>query len=305
MKRESVDGLNRTTATTIKNSRSPMTYGLRKGGNRSIGWRRLLVVVALCLGLGGAPGTARAAEQNVLATLGDSITYGLKVTVSCRPVEPVAPCLDGTAFPDVLARALLRSGPWRYQNLGLRGARTASLPSEEVPKLVPDATLVVVYVGRTDEIPIARGAYSLDTWKEDFAYALAAIRERAPHARLIVATLVDAAYSPGLAPGGWDALPQILRTRVGEVADDMNAYVLSLPYDIVDLRCDPKMYDASLLATEGIEIDPYHFGDRGDAYLAGRFYRVAVGRSDPRSTSCRPYTSVPPLDRWYVPFKAK
>lgn len=151
-------------------------------------------------------------------------------------------------------------------------------------------------------MPIARGDYALATWKEDLDYAIAAIRARAPQARVILATLANAAYSPGLTPGGWDALPQLMRARVAEAANAMNAYFLSLPYDVVDLRCDPKMYDPTLLFQDGSKIVPFHFGDEGDAYLAQHFYRVVNGRGDARRSSCAPYTLVPPVDRWYEGF---
>jgi len=242
--------------------------------------------------------TAQTPQSTLLVVLGDSITWGLGASVNCTRPTPVAPTC-GTTYVDDLARLLGAAPGFLYQNVGMLGATTVTVPLIEVPQIEPKATLVVLYAGPTDQLPIARGEETLENWKEDYLWALAAIRERAPKARIVVATIPIIANTAEFMPGGPDALPQTTRWKAVIAADAMDAFILSQPVDVVDLRCEPDMYNVLLNNGPG---DTFHFRDAGYARLASKFYRVVENGSDPKPSGCSPYTDPPRLDRWYEPF---
>jgi lysophospholipase L1-like esterase len=249
--------------------------------------------------MAGSSVTAQASHRPLLVVLGDSITWGLGASANCTKPTPIPPSDCGTTYVDDLARLLGAEPGFLYQNVGMLGATTVTIPLIEVPKIEPRATLVVLYAGSTDQLPIARGEETLENWQGDYLWALAAIRQRAPNARIVIATIPIIANTAQFMPGGPDALPQTTRWKAVMAADAMDAFIMSQPADVVDLRCDRDMYNVLLNSSSE---DTFHFGDTGYARMASTFYRVIKNGSDPRPAACSPYTDAPRLDRWYEAF---
>lgn len=138
-----------------------------------------MLVIVLILTTGARP----ARSQYLLAAFGDSITISTTATVICKFVvmTPVYACPNGNDYLSVAARLLDASEPTAYQNLAFRGASTVSVPLYQVPFLSPAANVVVLFIGSGDRLRVADAAgYSLEEWKQDYTWAVSAIRERAP-----------------------------------------------------------------------------------------------------------------------------
>lgn len=114
-------------------------------------FRTLLLIIIFCCFL---QSEAQASFYNI-AFLGDSWTAGVGVTTTCvQPTMTVATCSGGQSIPDVAASTL---GVHAYQNLGLGGAMSIDVISNEINAISPTATQVVVNIGANDEQPIGDG----------------------------------------------------------------------------------------------------------------------------------------------------
>jgi lysophospholipase L1-like esterase len=161
-------------------------------------------------------------ESRVVAAVGDSITAG---------VETNGP---GTWDPDVahtypcVAAALLRAG---CANAAVNGRRTDEMPAQ-VASIPVDAAYVIVNAGTNDVLQA--GPANPDVSR--FDRLIAAIRARAPSARLVFVTLRR--FRPIYEPFQPAWLPHVRLWNAHErsVARDAGAAVL-------DLENDARWYD--------------------------------------------------------------
>jgi sialate O-acetylesterase len=180
------------------------------------------------------------AHAPVVAAVGDSITYGYGLTI--RQTQ---------AFPYLVGRAL---GARRVVDLGVPGTDVAYAIASEVPKIPRDATVVLIFEGTNEMWPVIdpskdAGSPSFDTHARAYKRLIAAVRERAPHARLVLINMRNYGYNgqtffkgesrraEGRFSLNWDAMVD------GVAATSSSA--------LVDLRCDERMYDGSRF-TDGI-----------------------------------------------------
>lgn len=256
----------------------------------------LTPAVFACLAAGGAAPAQADGKPILLTALGDSVVAGLHSGFNCvtdMPI-PAAACAKGQNFVDDLARMLNTIVPTTYQNLGSAGSRVVTVPLLQVPRMSPDTTVAVLFVGRTDELQVAQvpkpDGYSLAQFEEDFLYATAAIKLRAPHARLIVATFTNRVYLPNFLPGRLGHFDPVTEPKVARANIAMNRFIAASGYEVVDLRCEPALYDPVMFAFG----DEFHPNDAGYAIMAIRFFDVISGRTKGVARpSCPPYTQVP------------
>jgi lysophospholipase L1-like esterase len=223
----------------------------------------------------------------LFAALGDSITYGLFASRLCaRTPAPVlvASCRDGVAYADVVARRL-PVGAF-YQNLAISGEFTGDLRRDELRTLDVDATIVLLNIGRNDEMPNDAGPvrFRLAPWEAEYGRVIAAIRERAPHSKLIVANLPNYAYFPAYA-----GRARLWRDKVTRVANSMNSVINAYAKDgatVVDIRCAQLEYAPSGFADVG------HPNDLGHAWLAS-LVSSAVANPRPPASRCPPFSEQP------------
>jgi lysophospholipase L1-like esterase len=223
----------------------------------------------------------------LFAALGDSITYGLFASRLCsRGTRAIAvsQCRSGLAYADSLARDL--PPPALYQNLAISGEFTSGVRRDEVALLDEAATLVLLNIGRNDEMPNDYGPvrFDLSRWRAEYSVTIAAIRERAPGASLVVANVPNYAYFPA-----YSGRTRAWRDRVTTVANAMNATINSLAAEgavVVDLRCTRRLYAAAGFADVG------HPNDLGHAWIATTVRSAMTNRRRPLSR-CPPFSEPP------------
>jgi hypothetical protein len=126
--------------------------------------------------------------------------------------------------------------------------------------------------------------FGLSLWRAEFERIVAAIRERAPRAKLIVANLPNYAYFPA-----YRQRPLQWRDNVTRVANSMNSTIDSLADQgvvVVDFRCARRLYAPAGLADVG------HPNDRGHAWIASIVWTTIVNPVRPAS-ACPPFTRQP------------
>jgi hypothetical protein len=197
---------------------------------------------------------------------------------------------------------LAKTRPVRYQNLGGIGISTAALPVTQAGKITGDATLITFYEGVRDELAVgAGGTRALNNWKEDYLYAIAVAKSKAPGARIVLATIPNVVSLPFYELGRPHALSFFERERNGRAAVLMNNFIRSLPYAIVDLACDPVQYDPRFRVPN----DDVHPNDAGHAEIARHFYAVIATANPPKPQShCHPYEDLPKNElEWTHPWQ--
>jgi hypothetical protein len=229
-----------------------------------------------------------ASAANLIVALGDAFTYEATAFVPCpaASLTPSYACPDGDGYLTVVAKAL--DQPTAFQNLSFPAADTVSVPLYQIPMMTPAATVVILFIGNNDRQPIAYGRYPLQKWKEDYDLAIAAAHARAPHARLILATLPNPAYVPFFVSGAInDRLNVEQRKLVGADTLAMDGFIAGHKEDILDLRCDADFYTEATL-----DADKLHPNNVGYAHIAGRVIAILRSPIPARAKkSCPPFTN--------------
>jgi lysophospholipase L1-like esterase len=248
--------------------------------------------------------------------LGASDAAGVGASVVCIPFTS---CDNGTGYVPLLAHRLRTSREVTVMNLGIPGAVLspasqqlaqshgrdvpANIIDREMPFVPPDSTLVTIFAGGNDTNAlgdaIQRGAAGstdpktyietqVRAWGTDYDRLIRAVKSRTPEAFIIVMNVPNMAglpYSAGYTPPQKQGLQAISVGFSREANRQAGSGVV-----VVDLMCDPQIYDRSRFASDG-----FHPNDAGHAYLAGRLLAVVNGATPPVSSSCSQMTLVPPL----------
>jgi hypothetical protein len=254
----------------------------------------LLAISAACF-----PALVRAATQpqfrltspQVLVVMGDSTIYGEAATSRCDAVSVQQPCMEGTAPGDFLARMMNAVVPTKYLDIAEPGSVVATLLTVEATQVPRNATVIIVYNGWNDKEHIVKRDYRFSDWKQQMDWALAAIRQRAPRARIIVSTMPNPFFQPaGVMPGGTWTYMLDQRSQFEETVAMMNEYFAGLGFPVADERCDPLMYNVKHFAPPEYS----HLNDAGNAMLAERYFGIITGANAGRPhLSCPPYFARP------------
>lgn len=250
-----------------------------------------------CLLLGGLFGRqAFAAETPIyMTTMGDSYTAGEGSTKRCSkrivftPIDEASRC---TNYAAVAATMLGRSQPAQYQNLAITGASTTTVLTTMVPSISRLATHVVLFIGLNELWDFRKYADAeyparLNDWEEMYLTDLAAIKDKAPNARIILANLPNAAYQPFFLIGmPSNRLTPEQRQRLSRAAVAIDRFLDDQPYDILDTICDRDFYDPATLAP-----DLQHLNDLGQVHLAESLVEIVHSHTRVHDRMrCAPYS---------------
>jgi lysophospholipase L1-like esterase len=255
--------------------------------------------------------------QNVSYTaLGASDAVGVGASVPCFPF---APCPNGTGYVPVIARTLGQNRTVFVNNLGLPAAVigpdiqrlgrqygkdiTGNFIEQELPFVPPDTTLVTIWAGGNDTRAIAAalegGAGGSDpkayinaqirAFGADYDVLIRGIRQRALSPRIVVANLPNFAGGPFAKD-----FPLLAKQGLQEISVGMSVQVInrltSQGISVIDLLCDPAMYDESSYSSDG-----FHPSDAGYAIMAnGMLAAIANGSYPNPRSSCPEMALVPP-----------
>ncbi len=194
----------------------------------------------------GAFADARASSPVRMSVLGDSLAFG---TGASDPRNALAFRVYAAVLAD-------RPGS-EVTNQAIGGTRVADIARLEVPQLDARADLVLVIAGGNDVIrhtPLAQFA-------RDERRLLAAIRLRAPHARIVVCGVPDVARSPLFADSfaSTEAASRGADRIVRQESARVRAWFVDL-FAFTHARvADPEFFSS----------DDFHPSDAGYAELAG------------------------------------
>jgi lysophospholipase L1-like esterase len=250
----------------------------------------------------GPPASGSAINYSVVGA-SDAIGYG-----SSRPCVLYDDC-DGTGYVWVAARSLRSQGfTVNVQQLGIPGAvisRTfedmaiqygrndvlANFIQQEVPFVKREASLVTVFTGANDvnvmTTALGKGAGGADPvafidqsvagFTSDFATLIAGIRTRSKSARIIVMNLPNLAGLPYLAGASLAQKQAAQRASVRITTAVINP---TPDITVIDLMCDPRLYQASNLSSDG-----FHPNDAGYSLLGAEIAKAVTSASYPAPKS--------------------
>jgi lysophospholipase L1-like esterase len=244
------------------------------------------------------------------AAVGASDGIGFGGSVPCLPFDP--DCPSGTGYVYVLKRRLISDGRTvTLNNRSLPGAVLSDavltlardigrndIPGtfldQIVPFIPPSSTVITIFAGGNDTNVIAQNVRAgrggsdvrgfidaqVRQWGSDYDELIRRLRARTPSARLVAINLPNLGAAPYVAN-----LTTLERSIVQYIAvgltDRINA-TQSSGVLIVDLMCDPRVYEASSYSSDG-----FHPNDRGYAVIAELTYpALANGTSAAPSSSC-------------------
>ncbi len=272
------------------------------------------------LGLGDSGPTAPSGPPPPGSTIrympiGASDVSGFGSSVPCFPYTD---CPSGTGYAFVAARQLraqnytvavtnygiptaVISRP--FQDLGRQYGKeiVGNFIEGEMPFIPADSTLVTIFAGANDVNVITaalgggaagsgdRGAYidqQVRNFGNDFTTLLAGTRTTAGSARVIVLNLPNIAGMPFRAQS-----PLAERQASQRASVRMTTTVINtLPnVTVVDLMCDPRMYQPSIYYSDG-----FHPNDSGHAIIADEIVKALTLPSYPAPrSSCAQMTLVP------------
>ena len=255
-----------------------------------------VVLAAFCLCAADSP------PQPRLTTLGDSITFGVGASDKLN-----------TSYAAIWAKRLGA----RLTNLGITGETAIPEPNayftgkgdngnaygphggvltDEVPSIPLDTTIVTLWIGTNDLWMTPRsvkpGNGTLGSLYEEISsdYAryiqatISAIRERTPLAVIAVATNINPANKESMVNVTAGPVYEYRRAMTSLV-NEMNAAIAAQDVIIVDLHCDPALYDAA----NYLSAYDLHPNDSGHARIAQDFYAAIT--SGGKAHTCA-YTSV-------------
>jgi len=267
------------------------------------------------LGLGDdnpAAPTDPTAQQIQYAALGASDVSGVGSSSLCLFLGD---CPDGKGYVFVAAKTLRARGSTvtvtnlgiptavisrRFQTLGSQyGHFTAgNFIDAEAPLVPAAATLVTIFAGANDgnviTAALGGGAGGSDpnayidqqvrAFGDDYAMLLAAVRSRAASARIVVLNVPNLAGLPSLAGASLAQKQAAQRIAVRMTTTIINP-MTTQNVRVIDLMCDPRLYQASNLSSDG-----FHPNDSGYAILADHVVRAATD-----TTFTNPQASCPQM----------
>jgi lysophospholipase L1-like esterase len=244
------------------------------------------------------------------SAVGASDGIGFGGSVPCLPFDP--DCPNGTGYVYLLKRRLISDGrSVTLNNRSLPGAVLSDavltlgrdigrndIPGTFLDQIVPfipsSSTLITIFAGGNDANVIAQNVRAgrggsdvrgfvdaqVRQWGSDFEELIRRLRARAPSARLVAINLPNLGAAPYVSN-----LTTLERSIVQYIAvgltDRVNA-TQSSGVLIVDLMCDPRVYEAASFSSDG-----FHPNDRGYAVIAELTYpALANGISAAPSSGC-------------------
>lgn len=239
------------------------------------------------------------------AAVGASDVIGLGST---QPCLPFADC-NGNGYVWVAARQLrARNYTVAIQSLGIPTAvisrtvqdvgaqygRTdivANLIQQEMPFITKDATLVTIFAGANDinviTSALGRGAggsnpaafvdQMVKTFQTDWTALIAGVRDKAPRARLIALNVPNMGAMPYMAGATLAQKQAAQRAAVAMTATVINP---TPSLTVVDLMCDARLYQASMLSADG-----FHPNDGGYQLIGSELVNAIVSDSYPTPRS--------------------
>lgn len=283
----------------------------------------LLAVITLSSGCSKAesptsptPNEPNAALYYTAVGASDGIGFGSSV-----PCLPFAECANGTGYVQILLRRMREGGrEVSHRNGSLPGGvlsraiedLAASIGREisslagnfierQAPFVPSQTTHVTIFAGGNDSNVIAqsvlagRGGSDINgyvdaqvrQWGTDLEALVAAIRAKAPNARIVALNLPNLAGSPYVAANPIAERSIMQRVAVG-VSDRVNA-LTSKGVLLVDLMCDARLYLPSNYSSDG-----FHPSDGGYAVFAELALPVLRdGVNNQPSTACAQRRIVP------------
>ena len=208
----------------------------------------------------------------IVAAVGDSITYGYGLA-SPRT----------QSYPYVVGRKL---HALRVVDLGVPGTDAAYAIAREVPKIPQDATVVLIFEGTNEMWPVIdprqrdAGSPAFDVHAHTFERLIEAVRRRAPHAHVVLINQRNYGYNGQQFFKGESLTAEARFSLAWDAV--VNGYAAEPSSAVVDLRCDPQMYDASLF-TDGI-----HPTAQGHARIASDV-EAAIAHPKVPPKSCAPF----------------
>jgi lysophospholipase L1-like esterase len=220
--------------------------------------------------------------------VGASDAVGIGGSQLCVPFQQ---CPDGTSYVAIIARQLATGRTVTLTNLGVPGAvlgpGTQSLARQygrdvianfidnEVPFVARNSTVVTVFAGGNDAnaivAAIEAGAGGGDAnafidqqvrqFGSDMERLMRGVRDRAPSARIVVASLPNLALLPYAATAPPTRREMLRRLSVGFTTQGINPLV-SQGVIVVDLLCDARTYEPGSFSSDG-----FHPNDRGYAFM--------------------------------------
>lgn len=241
----------------------------------------------------------------------DGIGFG-----SSSPCLPFSDCPDGAGYVQILRRRLRDTFAARgvdHRNLSLPGAvlskavedlaRDIGQPISELagnfierqtPFVPTNTTHVTIFAGGNDANVIGRATLAgrggsdpnayidaqVRQWGTDLEDLIARVRARAPGTRIVALNMINLAAAPYLASRPASEKSIMQRIAVG-ISDRVNA-LTSRNVLVVDLMCDPRLYQSSNYASDG-----FHPGDGGYQVFAELTYpALANGTANQPNTNC-------------------
>lgn len=281
----------------------------------------LLALLALSVGCtkltsdtGGSPTT-----PSSLPKTGSSLTYSAVGASDVIGYGSTTPCFvfedcNGTGYVWVAARQLRAQGytvavgnlgipggviSRTFQDLGTQIGRVmpGNFIDQEMPFVNRSADVVTVFAGGND-VNVITGALGaglggsnqtgyiddkVNTFNADYATLINGIRARATAARIVVLNLPNMAGIPYLAGASLAQKQAAQRASVRMTTTGINTLK---DVTIIDLMCDPRMYQSNIYSSDG-----FHPNDAGYAMLGAEVVKALTTSSYPApKSSCSQMT---------------
>ena len=252
-----------------------------------------------------APSPSNEVVYTVLAASDGS---GVGGSAPCVPFD--SECPNGTGYVYLLKRRLQSSGRTvSLRNLAVLGAVMSpaiqalsrdigrdvfSTLFDQATVVSTSSTHITIFTAGNDAHVIAqniragRGAADVrgfidqhvQQWGTDLQDLVRRVRARAPEARIVAINLPNLGAAPYVA--GSPVLERSILQRIAVGLTDRVNTLASQNVLVIDLMCDPRIYDASSFSADG-----FHPSDRGYGFMAELTYpALANGTTPPPSSSC-------------------
>ncbi len=250
------------------------------------------------------------------AAIGASDATGHGASIECAPFD--LGCENGTGYAQRIIRRLRQErGNTEYRNTGVPGqvlnraledlARqlgrdtSGNFIDRQAPFVRPETTMVTIFAGGNDANVIGEAIRQghggtdprafidarVQQWGSDFGAMINTIHGQAPSARIVVLNVPNLGLAPYVA--GLPVLERSILQRITVgLADQANA-LTSRGVLIVDLMCEPRIYNAGNFSSDG-----FHPNDNGYALIADlAFPAVANGVATGPQPNCQARTQLP------------
>jgi len=241
------------------------------------------------------PDPSPASTIAVYSAIGASDANGVGSSAPCLPYTT---CPEGRGYVQEIVRRLQAAGKTvTLQNLGVPGAVLSpsiqtlgnqlnrgiaiNFLQDEAPFVRTDSTLVTIFAGGNDANTIGSalkagyGGSNATAWANqqiaqfgtDMTALVAAVKARAPKARIVILNLPNLAAMP-YSKNNTISEKQILQ----QIAVGLNAAINATAAQgaiIVDMMCDSRLYSASIFSSDG-----FHPNDAGYVLFADLIYAV-------------------------------